>query len=156
VRITAQLIDAETGVHLWADRFDGALEEVFELQDQVASSVGGVIEPTLQASEINGWSEDPERNRNIGMAYGLRHFSPARRRRDARQCRQYPGAFRRGRRHMLGIVDRALALNPSFARGWYLCGNMKSWAGDHDAAIERLENALGLSPLARVGSQPFV
>jgi adenylate cyclase len=52
VRITAQLIDALTGTHLWADRFDGSLEDVFDLQDQVASSVAGVIEPTLQAAEI--------------------------------------------------------------------------------------------------------
>ena len=51
VRITAQLIDTTTGVHLWADRFDGSLEDVFELQDQVAISVAGVIEPTLQAAE---------------------------------------------------------------------------------------------------------
>ena len=51
VRITAQLIDASTGAHLWADRFDGSLEDVFELQDKVASSVAGVIEPALQAAE---------------------------------------------------------------------------------------------------------
>jgi len=51
VRITAQLINAETGAHLWADRFDGSLEDVFDLQDQVAASVAGVIEPALQAAE---------------------------------------------------------------------------------------------------------
>src|SRR5215469_8966846 len=51
VRITAQLFDASTGAHLWADRFDGSLEHIFELQDQVAVSVAGVIEPTLQAAE---------------------------------------------------------------------------------------------------------
>jgi adenylate cyclase len=51
VRITGQLIDAESGAHLWADRFDGLLEDVFELQDKVASSVAGVIEPALQAAE---------------------------------------------------------------------------------------------------------
>ena len=51
VRITGQLIDAATGAHLWADRFDGSLEDVFELQDKVASSVAGVIEPALQAAE---------------------------------------------------------------------------------------------------------
>src|SRR5205085_3216416 len=44
VRITAQLIDALTGAHLWADRFDGSLEDIFELQDKVASSVAGIIE----------------------------------------------------------------------------------------------------------------
>jgi adenylate cyclase len=51
VRITGQLIGAATGAHLWADRFDGSLEDVFELQDKVASSVAGVIEPELQAAE---------------------------------------------------------------------------------------------------------
>jgi TolB-like protein len=51
VRITGQLIDAVTGAHLWADRFDGLIEDVFELQDKVASSVAGVIEPALQAAE---------------------------------------------------------------------------------------------------------
>jgi len=51
VRITAQLIETTTGTHLWADRFDGSLEDVFDLQDKVASSVAGVIEPALQAAE---------------------------------------------------------------------------------------------------------
>ena len=52
VRITAQLIEAETGAHLWADRFDGLLEDVFDLQDKVAINVAGVIEPALQAAEV--------------------------------------------------------------------------------------------------------
>jgi hypothetical protein len=43
---------APNGVHLWADRFDGSLEDVFELPDRMASSVAGVIEPALQAAEI--------------------------------------------------------------------------------------------------------
>src|SRR5262249_19351708 len=45
VRITGQLIEPTTGAHIWADRFDGALDDIFELQDQVASSVAGVIGP---------------------------------------------------------------------------------------------------------------
>jgi adenylate cyclase len=52
VRITAQLIDAASDAHLWADRFDGSLEDVFELQDRVAIRVAGVIEPTLRQTEI--------------------------------------------------------------------------------------------------------
>jgi TolB-like protein/class 3 adenylate cyclase len=52
LRIAAQLIEAETGRHLWADRFDGLIEEVFDLQDRVAISVAGTIEPTLQAAEV--------------------------------------------------------------------------------------------------------
>jgi TolB-like protein len=59
VRITGQLIDAVTGAHLWADRFDGSLPDVFELQDTVAVSVAGVIEPTLQAAEMRRSSNDP-------------------------------------------------------------------------------------------------
>jgi adenylate cyclase len=52
LRITAQLIEAETGAHLWADRFDGALDDVFELQDQITERVVGIVEPSLQHSEI--------------------------------------------------------------------------------------------------------
>ena len=52
VRITGQLIDTATGAHIWADRFDGTLDDIFELQDQVASSVVGAIEPKLRLSEI--------------------------------------------------------------------------------------------------------
>ena len=51
VRITGQLIDALNGARLWADRFEGSMEDVFDLQDKVASSVAGVIEPELQAAE---------------------------------------------------------------------------------------------------------
>jgi TolB-like protein/class 3 adenylate cyclase len=59
VRITAQLIEAETDAHLWAERFDGSLEDVFELQDRVATSVAGVIEPTLQVAEAARSAERP-------------------------------------------------------------------------------------------------
>ena len=52
VRITAQLVETETGAHVWADRFDGSLEHIFDLQDHVATSVAGVIEPILQAAEM--------------------------------------------------------------------------------------------------------
>lgn len=52
LRIGAQLIDASTGAHLWADRFDGSLAEVFDLQDQVASSIVGAITPKLEEAEI--------------------------------------------------------------------------------------------------------
>jgi tetratricopeptide (TPR) repeat protein len=51
VRIAAQLIEATNGTHLWADRFDGSLEDVFELQDRVGTSVAGFVEPALQAAE---------------------------------------------------------------------------------------------------------
>jgi TolB-like protein/class 3 adenylate cyclase/predicted ATPase len=59
VRITCQLIDAGTGAHLWADHFDGSLEDLFELQDRVASSAAGAIEPTLEAAEIRRSDQRP-------------------------------------------------------------------------------------------------
>jgi TolB-like protein/Flp pilus assembly protein TadD len=59
VCITAQLIDAADGAHLWADRFDGSLEAVFDLHDQVATTVAGIIEPTLQAAEIRRTCKRP-------------------------------------------------------------------------------------------------
>jgi TolB-like protein/class 3 adenylate cyclase/Tfp pilus assembly protein PilF len=52
LRITTQLLEAETGAHLWADRYDGALEDVFDLQDQITEKVVGIVEPSLQRSEI--------------------------------------------------------------------------------------------------------
>jgi adenylate cyclase len=62
VRITGQLIDTTTGAHIWADRFDGALDDIFELQDQVASNVAGAIEPKLRQSEIERASRKPTAN----------------------------------------------------------------------------------------------
>jgi len=59
VRITAQLIDAANGAHLWAGWYDGSLENVFDLQDKVALGVVGVIEPTVQAAEMRRSSDRP-------------------------------------------------------------------------------------------------
>jgi TolB-like protein/tetratricopeptide (TPR) repeat protein len=59
VRITGQLIDTSTGAHIWADRFDGALDNIFDLQDRVAASVVGAIEPRLRFSEIQRSSRKP-------------------------------------------------------------------------------------------------
>jgi adenylate cyclase len=68
VRITAQLIEAETATHLWADRFEGSLEDVFDLQDQVAISVAGGIEPAVRTAEIRRALDRP---RHDPTAYDL-------------------------------------------------------------------------------------
>jgi adenylate cyclase len=68
VRIAAQLIDAASGAHLWADHFDGSLEDVLDLQAEVAIRVAGVIEPTVQAAEIRRAADRP---RNDPTAYDL-------------------------------------------------------------------------------------
>ncbi len=52
IRITGQLIDANTGAHLWAEKYDGDFDDVFELQDRITASVVGAIEPTLRKAEI--------------------------------------------------------------------------------------------------------
>lgn len=52
LRITAQLIDAATGAHLWADRFDGSLEDVFDFQDRITATVASIVEPTIRWAEI--------------------------------------------------------------------------------------------------------
>jgi TolB-like protein/Tfp pilus assembly protein PilF len=59
VRITGQLVDAITGAHLWADRFDASLENVFDLQDSVASTVAGEIAPRLERAEIERAKRKP-------------------------------------------------------------------------------------------------
>jgi adenylate cyclase len=102
VRITAQLIDATSGTHLWADRFDGLLEEVFELQDKVAISVAGVIEPTLRQAEI----ERARRKRPDSLdAYDL-------------YLRALPFAYTsmpEDAEKALGFLKQAIKLDPDFA-----------------------------------------
>ena len=216
VRITAQLIDTETGAHLWADRFDGSLEDVFELQDKVASSVAGIIEPALQAAEtarsasrptsdltaydlylrayammlsparrlpevldlldraierdpdfgpalawaaichivcdINSWTDDPKENWCKGVQRGRRALQVAGDDpailANAAFALAYLGEDIGA---MIALADRALLLNPSFARGWHASGAVRLIAGQSDLAIEHFENSLRLSPRARVG-----
>jgi TolB-like protein/Flp pilus assembly protein TadD len=68
VRISGQLIDGATGVHLWADRFEGALEDIFDLQDQVTASVVGAIGSKLEQAEIERARVKPTESLN---AYDL-------------------------------------------------------------------------------------
>jgi TolB-like protein len=221
VRITGQLIDALSGTHLWADRFDGPLDDIFDLQDKVASGVAGVIEPTLQAAETVRaagrptadltaydlylrayamvWSSArhiPEalrlteqaiaRDPRYGPALGWAAFCCYRmllynRSEDraadrlkgtdfARRALEVAGDdpsvlanaaqalayFGEDIGAMITLADRALALNPNFARGWHISGVLRNWVGQHDIAIEYLETALRLSPRARVGPTQFL
>jgi TolB-like protein len=59
VRITGQLVDAATGAHLWADKFDGRLEDIFDLQDRVTASVVGAIAPKVEQAEIERAKRKP-------------------------------------------------------------------------------------------------
>jgi TolB-like protein/class 3 adenylate cyclase len=222
VRITAQLIEAETGAHLWADRFDGSLEDVFELQEQVAISVAGVIEPALQAAETARSAKRPTSDLSAYdaylRAYAMISASHQRKMRQALElleeaiardphygpalafaaycCMQLASdasapdrdAIRQkgidfGRRAvelaesapdaladaawalasfgedidaMIVLVDRALVLNPSYARGWHISGFLRLWAGRPDLAIEYASQALRLSPRAQARASSFL
>jgi TolB-like protein len=102
VRITGQLIDATTSAHIWADRFDGALDDIFELQDQVASSVAGAIEPKLRQSEIERASRKPTANLTAydlylrALAQGYRYTEE-------------------GLAEAVVLARQALAIDPSYA-----------------------------------------
>jgi TolB-like protein len=217
VRITGQLIDAATGAHLWADHFDGLLEDVFDLQDKVASSVAGVIEPALQAVEtsrsanratadltaydlylrayamfLSSARQIPEALRLMEQAIARDpHYGPALAwaaiccfrllldgRSDdpaadrlkgpdfARRALEVAGDdpavlanaalalayFGEDIGAMMALVDRALVLNPNFARGRHIGGLLRVWAGQPDLAIRHLDAALRLSPRARIGT----
>ena len=101
VRITGQLIDTTTGAHIWADRFDGPLDDIFELQDQVASSVVGAIEPKLRQSEIERATRKPTESLDAWDLYlralALRH--------------KYTEESMRG---AIALLERALAIDPSY------------------------------------------
>jgi adenylate cyclase len=101
VRITAQLIEAETGAHLWADRFDGSLEDVFDLQDKVAISVAGVIEPALQAAETRRSTGRPTNDLTAYDLYlrALPHFS---------------SLTQDSIREASDLLDRAIARDPGY------------------------------------------
>ena len=218
VRITGQLIDALTGTHLWADRFDGSLEDVFDLQDKIAVSVAGVIEPALQAAEMrrsaarsttdltaydlylralaafypitkerviealglleqaiaidrhfgpalalagfchfrlvsDGWTEEPETNRRKGIDLARQALAAGENAPEILVHAAFVLAyFGEDIGAMIGLVDRALALNPSFARGWNVSGIIRNFAGQPDLAIEHIETAMRLSPRERIGT----
>src|SRR5579864_6095228 len=100
VRITAQLIDATSGAHVWADRYDGSLEDVFDLQDQVATSVAGVIEPTLQTAETTRSARRPTADLSAYDLY-LRSYAML-----IASARQIPEA--------LGFLEQAVARDPNY------------------------------------------
>jgi adenylate cyclase len=129
VRITGQLIDAATGTHLWADRFDGSLEDVFELQDKVASSVAGVIEPALQAAETARSAGRPTADLTAYDLY-LRAYAMV-----YSSVRQTPQALR--------LVEQAIARDPSYgpALAWaaYCCFRLVADGRSEDREVDRLK-----------------
>jgi TolB-like protein len=106
VRITGQLIDTLTGVHLWADRFEGALEEIFDLQDQVTASVVGAIAPQLEKAEIERAKRKPTESLDA-YDYYLRGMA---------RIYQYGG--REANADALRLFHQAIELDPEFASAY--------------------------------------
>ena len=102
VRITGQLIDTATNAHIWGDRFDGALDDIFELQDQVASGVVGAIEPRLRLAEIERASRKPTESLD---AYDL----------NLRAMAQMHKRTREGHAEAIRLSHQALELDPAYA-----------------------------------------
>jgi TolB-like protein/class 3 adenylate cyclase len=135
VRITGQLIDATTGNHIWADRFDGTLDDIFDLQDQIASNVAGAIEPKLRQSEIERASRKPTANLTAYDLY-LRALA---------QTYRYT---EEGFAEAVALIRRALALDPSYAPaaalvGW--CRTVQRIQGWGSLSDEDLADAVRLA-----------
>ncbi|HTN95457.1 MAG TPA: adenylate/guanylate cyclase domain-containing protein, partial [Nordella sp.] len=114
VRITGQLIDTATGAHLWADRFDGAIEDIFDLQDEVTSRVLGAIAPQLQQAEIERAAHKPPQSLDAWESFirGLHHFS------------QHSDI---STRTAIGMLDHAIELDPGYARAHGLRAVCLAW-----------------------------
>jgi adenylate cyclase len=90
--------------------------------------------------DLDGWSGNVERNRRTGIDYGRRALVAAGEDPDVLAIAAVTLAYHgEDIGTMIRVLDRALALNPSYARGWYLSGVLQLWAGDPDDAIERVK-----------------
>ena len=143
VRITGQLVEAANGNHLWADRFDGSLENVFELQDQVTASVIAAIEPNLRAAEIERARRKPVENL---QAYDL-------------MLRALPSLWtltRDGVEEGARLLRGAIEIDPSYAPAMaYLASSQwlavsQNWIDRSDPAVAEMvqlaHTALALAP----------
>jgi TolB-like protein len=139
VRITGQLIDAESGRHIWADRFESSLEDIFALQEQMAHSVVGAIAPRLEQAEIERAKRKPTEDLSAydcflrGMA-GWHEWTRA------------------GHDVALKQFYQAIELDPAFARphalaaGCYLMRKSNGWTADRIAETAETDR------LARLGA----
>jgi TolB-like protein/class 3 adenylate cyclase len=114
VRISGQLIDTTTGAHIWADRFDGALDDIFELQDLVASNVVGAVEPKPRLAEIARAARKPTSSLDAYDLY-LRALA---------QVHQWSA---KSLREAIRLLRGALAIDPSYAPAAALFGFCRGW-----------------------------
>ena len=131
VRITGQLIDAETGAHLWADRFDGSLDDVFDLQDRVTTSVVGAIAPKLDKAEITRASRKPVENLDAYDCF-------------LRGLAQTNVLTRQSFDEVLRLCYRAIELDPGFSSPYGLAARCyvnrvdQGWIVDRDWEVDEV------------------
>ena len=132
VRITGQLVDAATGVHLWADRFDGALEDIFDLQEQITAKVVGAITPRVEQAEIERSKRKPTENLDA-YDYYLRGLASV-----------YLWT-REGSEEALSAFKRAIELDPNFASAYgmaarcYSGRKVSGWVADRKKEFAEAE-----------------
>jgi adenylate cyclase len=106
VRITGQLVDTTTGAHLWADRIDGGLGDIFDLQDQVTESIVGAIAPAMEKAEIERAKRKPTESLDAYDRY-LRGLAEL-----------YQFANRQTNEEALRLFNGAIELDPDFASAY--------------------------------------
>jgi TolB-like protein len=114
VRITGQLIDATTGTNIWADRFEGTLDDIFELQDQVATSVVGAISPQLERAEIERARRKPTESLDAYDYY-------------LRAVRKLHEGTREAIGEALRLFLMAIQLDPDFASAYAMAAWCHFW-----------------------------
>ena len=116
VRITGQLVDTATGAHLWADRFDGGLGDIFDLQDQVTESVVGAIAPAVEKAEIERAKRKPTESLDAYALYlrGLARF--------------YQFAGRQVNDEALRLFNSAIEIDPDFASAYARAASCYAYA----------------------------
>ncbi len=135
VRIAGQLIDTTSSAHIWADRFDSTLDDVFDLQDQVASSVAGAIEPKLRQSEIDRAARKPLESLS---AYDLY----------LRALTQFHRFTEEGFAQAVSLTQQALTIDPSYSPaaafvGW--CRTMQRVQGWGTLSADDITDAVRLA-----------
>ncbi|MCC8938694.1 winged helix-turn-helix domain-containing protein [Bradyrhizobium sp. Arg68] len=131
IRVTGQLIDASTNAHIWADKFDSDLDDIFDLQDRLTSSVIGAMSPQLERAEIERARRKPTENLQAYDYYLRSKFS----------IYQWT---REGSGEALRMTRLAISLDPAFAvayaSGANIFGQKKGFGWIEDAAKERAES----------------
>jgi adenylate cyclase len=133
VRITGQLVDTATGAHIWADRFDGELGDIFDLQDQVTESVVGAIAPAVEKAEIERAKRKPTASLDAYTLY-LRGLA-----------RLHQFGNRQANGEALHLFNRAIELDPEFASAYgraafcYLIARINGWIPDTANAIAEVK-----------------